>query len=119
MKRLYRKIKKIKKQKKSIHERTVSDLENRLLFDNFDYSRIITHKEYCFGNFNQSHLDGEIDVLAMKGKYRLVFEVKSTNHPKSYCKARKQLERARRLYENEGFRVFTFYVTPKQMRWLK
>ena len=53
---------------------------------------------------------GEIDIYARKDKYILLFEVKSQCTCKSYNKARKQLDRAERLYFDDEriFKIFCY-----------
>jgi len=54
---------------------------------------------------------GELDVLAFKDNYALVFEVKTTGNYKTRAKAINQLNRAERYcHLLQGKRVFKFYV---------
>ena len=66
---------------------------------------------------------GEIDYLAFKNHYALIFEVKQTHGAKQYKKALSQLNRSTQYLESLGFRVFPFYVTQRNggisYKWLK
>jgi Holliday junction resolvase-like predicted endonuclease len=69
------------------------------------YSSIERYKE--FGK-------GELDLVAIREKEVIVYQVSSLDTEKSFRKARKQLEKAKRHYIEKG--CFSgYYVTPNKL----
>ena len=70
----------------------------------------------------KTHRDGEIDLYATKGKYVLLFEMKTNFSLKNFGKAKEQLERAEKYYFNKHQKVFKFYVSNinnPYIKWIK
>lgn len=101
----------------SKHDKLVDLVEKELL--ERGYSDIYKFVEYR----GKKRVYGEIDIYARKGKYVLLFEVKSFNSKRNYKKAIEQTLRAKKYYFNNDDRVFMFYVygikhNSYNMRWL-
>ena len=88
---------------KDKHDKILEDLVERL------YNPV---REYVFDR-------GEIDAYDDRGRTVLVFEVKSSKHPKSTRKAMFQLERnSRYLLEEQLYdRAISFIVYPNQIEY--
>ena len=77
-------------------------------------SKDLKHRGYTdiYKNTEYSNLKcGEIDLYATKGKYVLVFEMKTNYNLKNYEKAKQQLNRAEKYYFSKHQKVFKFYVS--------
>ena len=83
------------------HEDIVDKVEKEL--QNRRFLRVYKHVDYVVGK-----CCGEIDVVAKRGGYVLLFEVKGYDSLRHYNRAVKQLRRAERMYN--GARVFLIYA---------
>ena len=115
---LEKNVRKMNKIKNSIHYKIISQLEKRLIENPFYYN-VERNKEYCFKTFNKANIDGEIDLMATHNRNLFIFEIKSNDSQKNQHKAIKQLKASRRKYENSFNKIFTFYVTPNEIKYMR
>jgi len=97
----------------SKHDRIISSLEDRLR-DTGDYDLIQATTEYkVHGKC------GECDLFAIRGRYALVFEIKSNDKPKSRSKAYHQLNKDYEWITSRFNveRVFKFYASNRGLDW--
>ena len=100
--------------KKNKHDKLIDiiakDLKHR------GYTDIHKNTEY------KTLRDGEIDLYATKGKYVLLFEMKTNFSLKNFGKAKEQLYRAEKYYFSKDQKVFKFYVSNinnPYIKWIK
>lgn len=109
---LNRQSNKVRKVKNNIHNRLISKLEKRLE----NYTRVEREMEY--GPYDRP--TGEIDLIAVNHNYVLLFEMKSFDTQRNYHRALNQLNRAVNNFDEiKNKRVFKFYVTPGNIKWIK
>jgi len=100
--------------KKNTHSRLINDLAKRLEDSSHDY---ILNKEIMYGIHRTGNI-GEIDLLATSdnNKYKIICEMKSRDTDRTRAKAMKQLSRAKRYMRGK---IYTFYVTPTCLEWIR
>jgi hypothetical protein len=82
-----------------------------------NYNLLKSHFEYSFRNKKGKYYNGEIDLLMIRENKVMIFEMKSEDNAKLRKKARKQLDRAKKYFPEKE--VYTFYVTPNKIKFLK
>ncbi len=92
---------------RSRHQAIIRSLEQRLTESQISYQTVDINVEY----WKRGKTIGEIDLLALHGKYELYFEIKSNHTLKGYSKARKQLRRIKKRYATPGRAQHYFYVS--------
>ena len=115
---LQKHIQQIKKAKRSVHNRTINEIVQRL-YKSGGYDVIKTNMEYRLPH--NTNPIGEVDAYAIKrGKqnYLLFFEVKSNNSIANKRYAIEQLNRHETILGDNADRVFKFYVTPNKIEWI-
>jgi len=118
----------IRRRKKSLHDRTVNNLETRLkntldIEGNPMYDKIEKEIEFI-RPYKEYQIAGEIDLYATRmgcngRKYLYLFEIKSWNNPKNKGKAHLQLDREENIIGQYNERVLKFFVTPKKIEWYR
>ena len=98
---------------KNIHNKLITQTQLRLMHGSVYYDNIYRNKEYSLG---KNFPTGEIDLYATRKDYVLLFEMKSNDSQHLQNKAENQLNRATQLFE--GKRIFKFYVTPNDIKWI-
>lgn len=80
------------------HDGLVLDLEERIKATGWTTNKFVEYKQ------------GEIDLYAVKGDYRAIFEMKCSMKLKNYHYAHNQMARAIDEYFHDNKRTFCFYV---------
>lgn len=88
------------------HDNLIDEVARRLKKSRLEYT---IEKKLIYGNKDRDL--GELDLIAKRPNYQLIFEMKSVDSQNNYCKAVEQLTRAKRYYPNN--RTFLFYVSPE------
>lgn len=126
--RLLKAVRHLRRRSKSLHDRTVDNLEMRLrntkdyegnpMYDKIgkEVEFIRPHEEY--------QTAGEIDLYATRlgnngEKYLYLFEIKSFDKYKLRTKAHFQLNREEDILAQRDERVLKFYVTPGNIKWYR
>ena len=95
------------------HDLTIDRLVRRL--ESKGYDQMFLRLEYSGYNNRKKKVCGEFDVLAIKGRRAVYYEIKSNDTKKGYGKALVQFQRASPVLRRMGYSACFVYVTPTRV----